>query len=285
MRALLRLRRRLPLLLTARSSSSSEPHEIPTVYSFLQPSIFAPHPRPQSPPPPPLPGHDTALQKDAPRRRRGRARVPGRVLPRALAPRRCRARLPPRRRRGAQHRLGLKRAFSAAVFLLEKSPHAAPALGALFSTLAAAGSTAPALALARAMLRCGRRLLALSVWGAVGHPLIEITRDDAGAFAAFLNVFDEACKLVEEKVPAVAAAMRPLLPAMLSLVVAVVGLVRWLMLRGSTMSAVEVSPYLENFGSLAFAWRGVSNRVDELNTLLDALGFSKKGFFKNLISG
>jgi hypothetical protein len=44
---------------------------------------------------------------------------------------------------------------------------------------------------------------------------------------------------------------------------------------------------VESFGCLAFlyAWRGVPSRVDELDKLLDALGFSKKEFFKNLVSG
>jgi pentatricopeptide repeat protein len=53
------------------------------------------------------------------------------------------------------------------------------------------------------------------------------------------------------------------------------------------MSAIGVSPDVVSFGCLAFlyAWRGVPSRVDELNKLLDALGFSKKGFFKNLVSG
>ncbi|KAF0908534.1 hypothetical protein E2562_026325 [Oryza meyeriana var. granulata] len=86
------------------------------------------------------------------------------------------------------HRLGLKRAFAAAVFLLEKSTHADPvpeaALQAVFTSLAAAGSAAPALALVRALLRCGRRLPAFSAWGS---PLIELTRADTGAFAAFLK--------------------------------------------------------------------------------------------------
>jgi pentatricopeptide repeat protein len=191
-----------------------------------------------------------------------------------------------------QHRLGLKRAFAAAVFLLEKSPHAAPvpepALGALFSALAAAGSAAPAVALARAMLRCGRRLPAFSVWG---HPLIELTRADPDAFAVFLKVFDEACKLVvEEKSPAEAAVMRPdraACNAVLSGCCRGLGSLADAERVLETMSAVGVSPDVESFGCLAFlyAWRGVRSRVDELDTLLDALGFSKKGFFKNLVSG
>ena len=233
MRALLRLRRRLPLPLAAwasSSSSSSEPHEIPTVYSFLQPSVFAPRPRPQPPPPPPPPAHDPAPRKTLPvadaaalesdllavvaEDRSDDAWIVFKSLAASSSPpspRAAAALVSHLAGAAAAHqRLGLKRAFAAAVFLLEKSPHAAPvpepALGALFSALAAAGSAAPALALARAMLRCGRRLPAFSVWG---HPLIEVTRDDTGAFAAFLKVFDEACKLVEEKAPAEAAAMRP----------------------------------------------------------------------------
>ncbi|CAO2197326.1 unnamed protein product [Urochloa humidicola] len=313
MRALLRLRRWLPLPLTARSfSSSSEPHEIPTIYSFLQPSIFAPRPRPQPPPPPAPPAHDAAPRKTLPaadaaalesdllaavaedrtddawlafKSLAASSRTPSPHAAAALVSHLAGA-------GGAHHRLGLKRAFAAAVFLLEKSPHAAPvpepALGALFSALAAAGSAAPALALARAMLRCGRRLPAFPVWG---HPLIELTRDDAGAFAAFLKVFDEACKLVAgEKAPAEAAAMRPDLAACNAVLAGCcrrLGSVADAERVLETMSAIGVSPDVESFGSLAFlyAWRGVSSRIDELDTLLDALGFGKKGFFKNLVSG
>ncbi|KAK3165672.1 hypothetical protein QOZ80_1AG0036220 [Eleusine coracana subsp. coracana] len=314
MRALIRLRCRLPVPLTPRpvsssSSSSSEPNEIPTVYSFLQPSIFAPRPKPQPQPPPPAPPHDPAPRKSLAASdvaaleddllaavaddRSDDAWLAFKTLAAAsssLSPPVAAALVS--HHAAAQHRLGLKRAFAAAVFLLEKSPHAAPlpeaALGALFSALAAAGSVAPALALARAMLGSGRRLPAFAMWG---HPLIELTHADASAFAAFLKVFDEACKLVVgEKSPAAAAGMRPDL-ASCNAVLA--GCCRSL---GSavdaervleTMSAVGVSPDVESFGCLAFlyAWRGVPSRVDELDKLLDALGFSKKGFFKNLVGG
>jgi hypothetical protein len=234
MRALLRLRLHLPL--TARpvssSSSSSEPNEIPTVYSFPQSSIFALRPKPQPLPPPRAPAHDPAPRKtlavsdtaaleadllaavaedrsdDAWLAFKSLAAASNSHSPAAAAALISHL-------AAAQHRLGLKRAFAAAVFLLEKSPHAAPvpqpALGTLFSALAAAGSVTLALALARAMLRCRRRLPAFSVWG---QPLIEFTRPDASAFAAFLKVFDEACKLmVGEKSPTEAAAMCPDLTA------------------------------------------------------------------------
>jgi hypothetical protein len=227
MRALLRLRHRLHLPLTARpvssSSSSSEPNEIPTVYSFLQPSIFALRPKPQPPPPPRAPAHDPAPRKtlavsDAAvaEDRSDDAWLAFKSLAAASNSHSTPAAAALiSHLAAAQHRLGLKRAFAAAVFLLEKSPHAAPvpqpALGTLFSALAAASSVTPALALARAMLRCRRRLPAFSVWG---QPLIELTRPDASAFAAFLKVFDEACKLmVGEKSPTEAAAMCPDLTA------------------------------------------------------------------------
>ncbi|XP_062207109.1 pentatricopeptide repeat-containing protein At1g69290-like [Phragmites australis] len=307
MRAL-RLRRRLPLPLTTRPFSSSESNEIPTVYSFLQPSIFAPRPKPQPPPPPP-PAHDPAPGKTLPvadaaalesdlltavaddcsddawlafKSLAAASQSPSPPAAAALVSHLA----------AAQHRLGLKRAFAAAVFLLEKSPHAAPvpeaALGALFSALAAADSAAPALALARAMLRCRRRLPAFSAWG---HPLIELTRADAGAFAAFLKVFDEACKLVvEEKSPAEAAAMRPDLAACNDVLAGCcrrLGSVADAERVLKTMSVVGASPDVQSFACLAFlyAWRGVPSRIDELDKLFDALGFSKKGFFKNLVSG
>uniref|UniRef100_A0A0D9V6M5 At1g68980-like TPR repeats domain-containing protein n=1 Tax=Leersia perrieri TaxID=77586 RepID=A0A0D9V6M5_9ORYZ len=313
MRALLRLRLRLPLPITTRafspSSPSSGPHEIPTVYSFLQPSVFAPRPKPHPPPPPPptppapkpLPAGDAVALEDellaavsedrsddawlAFRSLAAASLSPSPSTAGALVTHLAAA-------AAAHHRLGLKRAFTAAVFLLEKSPHADPvpeaALQAVFTSLAAAGSAAPALALVRALLRCGRRLPAFSAWGS---PLIELTRADMAAFAAFLKVFDEACKqVVAEKSPSAAAVMRPDLAscnAVLGGCCRLLGSVTDAERVLEIMSAIGVSPDMHSFGCLAFlyAWRGVPSRVDELDKLLDALGFSKKSFFKNLISG
>ncbi|KAI5007423.1 hypothetical protein ZWY2020_050868 [Hordeum vulgare] len=281
MRALLcvRLRRLLYLPLSARPSSSSSSssggtHEIPTLYSFLQPSIFAPRPRPQPPPPPPPPPAPGPAPKSLPVA--DAAAVEESLLTAAVEGRSddawlafkslAAASLSPSPPAAAalvshlvadNHRLGLKRAFAAVVFLLEKSPHASPlpeaALEALFSSLAASGSAAPALALARALLGCGRRLPAFSAWGL---PLIELTRADTGSFAAFLKVFEEACKLMaEEKSPSVVAVMRPDLAACNAVLD---GCCRRL---GSVtdaekvleiMSAVGVSPDVESFGHLAF---------------------------------
>ncbi|BAB90118.1 pentatricopeptide (PPR) repeat-containing protein-like [Oryza sativa Japonica Group] len=312
MRALLRLRRRLPLPINTRafspSSPSPAPHEIPTVYSFLQPSVFAPRPKPQPPPPPPPPtppAHKTLPVGDAvaledellaavSEDRSDDAWLAFRSLASAsLSPSPpAAAALVSHLAAAHHHRLGLKRAFAAAVFLLEKSPHADPvpeaALQAVFTSLAAAASAAPALALVRALLRCGRRLPAFPVWGS---PLIELTRADTGAFVAFLKVFDEACKqMVSEKSPSAAAAMRPDLAAcnaVLGGCCRLLGSVTEAERVLEIMSAIAVSPDVDSFGCLAFlyAWRDIPSRVDELDKLLDALGFGKKIFFKNLISG
>ncbi|KAL5220557.1 hypothetical protein ABZP36_025270 [Zizania latifolia] len=312
MRALLRLRRRLPLPVNTRAFSPSlpsfRPHEIPTVYSFLQPSVFAPRPKPQPSPPPTPPAPDispktlpvgdavaledellAAVSED----RSDDAWLAFRSLAAAsLSPSPPAAAALVSHLAAAHHRLGLKRAFAASVFLLEKSPHATPipedALQAVFTSLAAAGSAAPALALVRALLRCGRRLPAFSAWGS---PLIDLTGADTGAFVAFLKVFDEACKLiVAEKSPSVAAAMRPDLAAcnaVLGGCCRLLGSVTDAERVLEIMSAIGVSPDVDSFGCLAFlyAWRGVPSRIDELDKLLDVLGFSKMKFFKNLISG
>ncbi|KAG8078181.1 hypothetical protein GUJ93_ZPchr0007g5879 [Zizania palustris] len=312
MRSLLCLRRRLPLPINTRAFSPSlpsfRPHEIPTVYSFLQPSVFAPRPKPQPSPPPTPPAPDpspktlpvgdavaledelfAAVSED----RSDDAWLAFRSLAAAsLSPSPPAAAALVSHLAGAHYRLGLKRAFAASVFLLEKSPHATPipedALQAVFTSLATAGSTAPALALVRALLRCGRRLPAFSAWGS---PLIDLTGADTGAFAAFLKVFDEACKLiVAEKSPSVAAAMRPDLAAcnaVLGGCCRLLGSVTDAERVLEIMSAIGVSPDVDSFGCLAFlyAWRGVPSRIDELDKLLDALGFSKMKFFKNLISG
>ncbi|KQK10131.1 pentatricopeptide repeat-containing protein At1g69290 [Brachypodium distachyon] len=310
MRALicLRLRSRLYLPLNPKPFSSSGTDEIPTVYSFLQPSIFARRPKPQPPPPPPpapnpptpkaLPVADAVALEEGifaavAEDRSDDAWLAFKSLAAAsLSPSPPAAAALVSHLVAENHRLGLKRAFAAVVFLLEKSPHASPlpeaALETLFCSLVTAGSTAPALALARALIRCGRRLPAFSAWG---RQLIDLTRTDTDSFAALLKVFDEACRLmVEEKSPSVIAVMRPDLAACNAVLD---GCCRRL---GSItdaervleiMSAIGVSPDVESFGCLAFlyAWRDVPSRVDELDKLLEALGFSKKIFFKNLVSG
>ena len=54
--------------------------------------------------------------------------------------------------------------------------------------------------------------------------------------------------------------------------------VRWLMLRGFWSLARR-----RELPSLAFyAWRGVPSRIDELDTLLHAMGFSNKGLLSSV---
>ncbi|KAG0489016.1 hypothetical protein HPP92_007827 [Vanilla planifolia] len=55
-----------------------------------------------------------------------------------------------------------------------------------------------------------------------------------------------------------------------------------------TMSALGLAPDLESFASLTFLYasKGLDGRIQEVDKLMDALGFDdKRAFFRSLISG
>ncbi|WOL14453.1 pentatricopeptide repeat-containing protein [Canna indica] len=300
------LRRRRPPLFSflAKSLSSSSSQEIPTLYSFLQPSIFAlrttkppqtPQPPPSADPSPPTgktltPEDASALESavlsavqssrtdDAWKSFKSLAsfpRIPSPDVADSLV-----AHLA-----SLRDRQNLKRAFAAAVFLLERRPGALShaSLEALLRAMDSADAAAPALALVRSMLK-NRAFPPFASWGPF---LIRITKRN-GCFDAFLRVFEETCRLaLDEKVESMK-------PDMISCNEVLDGCCREL---GSVadaervlklMSTMGLSPDLQSFGSLAFlyAFRGLENRIVELDNLMDALNFSNKMiYFKNLISG
>ncbi|XP_072951527.1 pentatricopeptide repeat-containing protein At1g69290 [Typha angustifolia] len=278
------------------SFSSSSSSEIPTLYSFLQPAIFALRNKPPAPPPPPPPKPQTpifdpsSLESDILSSLRShntddawrafKSLASASVLPSPAVADSLVAHLSCLR-----DRLSLKRAFAAAVFLLERNPQAVSfdTVESLFRAMAAADAAAPALALLRAMFK-NRSFPPFSVWA---PSLIEMAKRNGG-FGAFLLVFEENCRItMEEKVEF----MKPdldscnaILDGCCRLLCSVSDAERVL----EIMSSLGLSPDLRSFGSLAYLYasKGMESRIAELDKLMDALGFSKmEDFFKNLISG
>ncbi|KAG0490836.1 hypothetical protein HPP92_007699 [Vanilla planifolia] len=181
---------------TAAAKSNSE---IPVLYSFLQPSIFAlrkdpnpsppPHPSPRKAPrSPDSSSLETALESsllsnDAEEAWRtfktltSHSHIPSPQLTASLITHLC----------SLGDRLSLKRAFAAALFLLEKNPGSLSfeALETLFSTLDSANSPAPAISLVKAMLK--NRFLRPSLYGATVCFASPVDMAALGLFLAFLT--------------------------------------------------------------------------------------------------
>nr|CAD1829346.1 unnamed protein product [Ananas comosus var. bracteatus] len=149
----------------------------------------------------------------------------------------------------------------------------------------------PALALVKSMLK-NRFFLPFSVWG---HSLIRIAKSSSGGggsdssagFAAFLRVFEENCRIAmddkNESMKPDLASCNAVLDGCCRDMCSVSDAERVL----EMMSKLGLSPDSDSFGSLAYLYasKGIGKRIEELDRLLDALGFSKNEFFKNLISG
>ncbi|KAJ3687550.1 hypothetical protein LUZ61_016714 [Rhynchospora tenuis] len=295
-RSLRSLSSSLPRLHFSSSSSSSE---TPTLYSFLQPSIFKPlTPKPTSPPStPPTPpspspqtqaslestllssldSHQTDLAWRSFKSLTSLSLLPSSPsLSDSLISHLA----------SLSDRLSLKRAFAASIYLLEKSPHSVSleTFSFLFQAFAATNSLHPALALFRAMLK-NRRFLPFSIWGPV---VIGMAKVNDVSFRAFLRVFEENCQVaLDERMEC----MRPDLEScnrVLDGCCRILGSVADAEKVLEVMSNLDLSPDLNSFGSLAYlyAFTGNERRIDELDKLMNALGYSnKKMFFSNLISG
>ncbi|XP_074567196.1 pentatricopeptide repeat-containing protein At1g69290 [Curcuma longa] len=289
----------------AASTTTSAADEIPTLYSFLQPSIFAlrttyPHQTPTPRPPaadssPPIrksltPEDASALESsllcavqsqrtdDAWKAFKELASLPRPVRPDAADA--LVAHLA-----SLRDRHNLKRAFTAAIFLLERHPGALSlsSVEPLLLAMESANVAAPAVAFVRSMLK-SRFFPPFTAWGPF---LIRITKRN-GCFDAFLRLFEESCRLAQDE------HMESMKPDMESCNEVLDGCCREL---GSVadaerviemMSSMGLSPNSQSFGSLAFLYasKGLSDRIDELDKLIDALGFSDKmPFFQNLITG
>ncbi|KAL2349159.1 hypothetical protein Fmac_003159 [Flemingia macrophylla] len=277
---------------------SSTPEKIPTLYSFLQPTVFAltkNRAEPISEPtqklrtclsPEQLSALESTLHKSLLSSNTDEAWRSFKALTSHQA-------FPPKPLTNSLlthlsslgDTLNLKRAFASLLFLMEKNPlllhhHT---LHHILHSMRAANTAAPAFALVRSMFR-NRLFVPFAVWGPV---LVQISRDN-GNLAAFLRVFEENCRLaLEERLefmkPDVAACNAALEGCCCELE-SVSGAERVV----GIMSNVGVKPDESSFGFLGYlyALKGLPEKISELEVLMGGFGcLNKKAFYSNLISG
>ncbi|XP_059648755.1 pentatricopeptide repeat-containing protein At1g69290 [Cornus florida] len=179
----------------------------------------------------------------------------------------------------------LKRAFASVVFLLEKNPKLLEygTVETLLNSMKMANTGAPAFALIKCMFK-NRYFVPFSVWGNV---LVDISRKN-GSFVAFLQVFNENCRIaLDEK-------LGFMKPDLIACNAALEGCCRDLESVSDaekvveTMSVFGVQPDELSFGFLAYlyALKGLEEKIIELEDLMSGFGFSnKRVFYSNLISG
>ncbi|KAK4372362.1 hypothetical protein RND71_007746 [Anisodus tanguticus] len=179
----------------------------------------------------------------------------------------------------------VKRAFASVVYLLEKKQELLKpeTLHVLLNSMKDANSVAPAFALVKCMFK-NRYFIPFSMWGDV---LVEICRKN-GNFGGFLQVFNENCRIaVDEKV-------KFLKPSLVACNVALecccceLESITDAEKVVETMSVLGVRPDEYTFGLLAYlyALKGLKEKIAELEGLIRGFGFRDKGvFFSNLISG
>ncbi|KAF5198264.1 Pentatricopeptide repeat-containing protein [Thalictrum thalictroides] len=179
----------------------------------------------------------------------------------------------------------LKRAFASVIFLLEKKPNVLDndTIQTVLLAMKSANTAAPAFALVKSMFK-NRFFLPFSIWG---DALIEISRKN-GNFVAFLRVFNENCRIaLNEKLDF----MKPNLVACnaalegcccdLESVSDAENVVE-------TMSVLGVLPDEASFGFLAYlyALKGLEDKIVELERLMEGFGLSsKRMFYSKLICG
>ncbi|XP_004297237.1 PREDICTED: pentatricopeptide repeat-containing protein At1g69290-like [Fragaria vesca subsp. vesca] len=282
-------------LLKRRPYSSSP--EIPTLYSFLQPSIFAlktpPSTHSDLPTPPPKtlsPDHVTTLETilhksllthntdeawKSFKSLTGSSVFPSKSLTNSMITHLASL--------GEIH--NLKRAFASVVYVVEKSPELLEfeTVGSVLGAMNCANTAAPAFALIQCMFK-NRFFLPFSVWGSV---VVEISRRN-GNFGAFLRVFEENCRVaLEEKMEVMKpdlAACNAALEGCCCELESVSGAEKVV----ETMVGLGVRPDECSFGFLAYlyALKGLGEKISELEGLMGGFGFSDRRVFRNnLING
>ncbi|KAG5532754.1 hypothetical protein RHGRI_027154 [Rhododendron griersonianum] len=288
---------RRALYLLSHRHFSAEP-EVPSLYSFLQPSVFA---LKRDPPLPPKPQQDPTpqtltLERQSTLEATLRASLnanntdeawksfktltncssfPSKPLTNSMI-----AHLS-----SLKDTHNLKRAFASVVFLLEKNPSLVEyeTVETLLNSMKDGGTAAPAFALVKCMFK-NRYFVPFGIWG---NALVEICRKN-GSFAAFLRVFNENCRIaLDEKLDF----MKPNLVACnaalegccrdLESIVDAENVVE-------TMSVLGVRPDELSFGFLAYlyALKGLEEKIVELESLMGGFGFAnKRTFLGNVISG
>ncbi|KAK9277389.1 hypothetical protein L1049_006932 [Liquidambar formosana] len=179
----------------------------------------------------------------------------------------------------------LKRAFASVVYLIEKNPKLLDyeTVETLLKSMSCANTAAPAFALIKCMFK-NRYFVPFRLWGSV---LVEISRKN-GSFVGFLRVFNENCRIaLDEK-------LDYMKPDLVACNAALEGCCRDLESVSDaekvveTMTVLGVRPDESSFGFLAYlyALKGLEEKIVELEGLMGGFGFlSKRVFHSNLISG
>ncbi|XP_073294176.1 pentatricopeptide repeat-containing protein At1g69290 [Primulina huaijiensis] len=179
----------------------------------------------------------------------------------------------------------IKRAFASVVYLLEKNPSLLEheSVKKLLDSLKIANSGAPAFALVRNMLK-NRFFMPFEMWGVV---LVDICRQN-GSFDAFLSVFHESCRIsIDEK-------LNLLKPDLVACNAVLECYCRELESISDaekvieTMSVLGVRPDKFTLGFLGYlyALKGLQEKVMELDSFMGRFGISdKKVLSDNVIRG
>ncbi|KAB1994327.1 hypothetical protein ES319_D13G092000v1 [Gossypium barbadense] len=282
-----------------RPFSSSAATDIPTLYSFLQPSIFALKPNDQSKQPQDSTNSQTktlteeqkttlqtTLEKSLLTHNTDEAwksfkslticcTFPNKPLTNSLITHLS----------SLQDTQNLKRAFASVIFVIEKDPKllSFETVTTLLSSMNFANTAAPAFALIKCMFK-NRYFVPFGLWG---NMLVDVSRK-SGSLVAFLRVFEECCRIaIDEKLNY----MKPDLAACnaaLECCCCELESVSDAEKVVATMSVLGVWPDESSFGFLSylFALKGLEKKIDELEKLMVEFGFSnKRVFFNSLIGG
>ncbi|KAK5771229.1 pentatricopeptide repeat-containing protein At1g69290 [Gossypium arboreum] len=178
----------------------------------------------------------------------------------------------------------LKRAFASVVFVIEKDPKllSFETVTTLLNSMNCANTAAPAFALIKCMFR-NRYFVPFGLWG---NMLVDVSRK-SGSLIAFLRVFEECCRIaIDEKLNY----MKPDLAACnaaLECCCCELESVSDAEKVVATMSVLGVRPDESSFGFLSylFALKGLEKKIDELEKLMVEFGFSNKRVFFNSLIG
>ncbi|CAK7326204.1 unnamed protein product [Dovyalis caffra] len=182
-------------------------------------------------------------------------------------------------------RLSLKRAFASIVYVIAKNPKSLDfeTVQLFLGSMVRANTAAPAFALIKCMFK-NRFFMPFGLWGDF---LVEISRKNDKVIA-FLKIFEESCRIaIDEKLDF----MKPDLAACnvaLEWCCCELESVSEAEKVIETMSVLGVRPDELSFGFLAYlyALKGLKDKIIELESLMGGFGFSNKRlFFGNLIGG
>ncbi|KAL8218738.1 hypothetical protein R6Q57_022111 [Mikania cordata] len=281
-------------------SSTPEATSPPSLYSFLQPSIFCVQ-KPQSKETPNLlnqplkptlsdhqqiPNLESALQSSLHENNTDEAwkvfktlssssLLPSKPLLNSLITNLCSV-------KSDTHKL--KRAFATLMFVLERNPDVLEHKTIeVFMNSMRVTNGAPGFALVMCMFK-NRCFVPFGMWG---ETLVEISRK-TGRFCDFLEVFNETCRIAKEE------NLELLRPDLAACNAALEGCCHELESVTDahkvidSMSVLGVHPDETSFGWLAYlyAFKGLDKKITELEDLVSRFGFSDKSMFvSKLISG